>query len=86
MPLQEFWAYSGEQRNAAQKAKSNPRRGTKTSGGRVAASASYHRLGERIDTKVQPAGLFMGYLYSAQKPGLLCPSNEQLRLISSMIS
>ena len=58
----------------------------KTSGGRVAASASYHRLGERIDTKVQPAGWFMGYLYSAQKLGLLCPSNEQLRLISSVIS
>jgi hypothetical protein len=54
MPLQEFWAYSGEQRNAAEKAKSNPRRRMKTSGERVAASASYHRLGERIDMKVQP--------------------------------
>jgi hypothetical protein len=58
----------------------------KTSGGRVAASASYHSLGERIDTKVQRAALFICYLYSAQKLGLLCPSNEQLRLISSMIS
>jgi hypothetical protein len=48
----------------------------KTSGGRVAASASYHRLGAGIDTKVQRAGLFMGYLYSAQKLGWFFCSNE----------
>jgi hypothetical protein len=84
--LQEFWAYSGEQRNAAEKAKSNPRRRMKTSGGRVAAPASYHKLGAGIDTKVQRAGLFVGYLYSAQKLGWFFCSNEQLRLISTMIS
>jgi hypothetical protein len=58
----------------------------KTSGGRVAASASYHRLGAGIDTKVQRAGLFMGYLYSAQKLGWFFRCNKQLRLISPMIS
>jgi hypothetical protein len=58
----------------------------KTSGGRVAAPASYHKLGAGIDTKVQRAGLFVGYLYSAQKLGWFFCSNEQLRLISTMIS
>src|SRR5580693_3547646 len=33
MPLQEFWAYSGEHRSAADKAKSNPRRGMKPPAG-----------------------------------------------------
>jgi hypothetical protein len=75
----------GTQKRCGQ-SKEQPKTWHETSGGRVAASASYHKLGERIDTKVQRAGLFMSYLYSAQKLGLLCPSNEQLRLISSMIS
>jgi hypothetical protein len=66
MSLQELWAYSGEQRNAAEKAKSNPRRRMKTSGRRVAASARYHRLRAGIDTKVQRAGSFTLFIFRAE--------------------